>query len=192
MARYGFESAPDNEQRPRLMVVALGVEMDLERLRMRLSSDKRLRYAAQIERLLAARLARRDDFRTLMGRLTFAAQCYPLGRQWLHVPWRAALAAFRTECGSVVLGRGVQGDLRLWLAALRDSSHDGVPMASSGAFPPVGSNGCGAIYADASGSIGYAAWTMALRDGVPTVMMVEGEWSASERGDPLSNRSPPA
>jgi hypothetical protein len=54
-------------------------------------------------------------------------------------------------------------------------------MASSGAFPPVGSNGCGAIYADASGSIGYAAWTVALRGGAPTVLLVVGEWTARER-----------
>ena len=180
-ARFGFTSAPDKEQRPSLVVVALGVEMDLELRRMRLSVDKRLRYAAQIERLLAARIARRDEFRTMMGRLTFAAQCYPLGRQWLHVPWRAARAAYRTTDGAVVLGRGVQDGLRLWLAALRDSSHEGVPMASSGAFPPVGRDGCGAIYADASGSIGYAAWTVALRSGAPTVLLVEGTWSTEER-----------
>ena len=149
---------------------------------MRLSDDKRVRYAAQIEQLLRARLAHREEYRTLLGRLTFAAQCYPLGRQWLHVPWRAARAAYRTVSGAVVLGRGVQDGLRLWLAALRDGAHEGVPMASAGPFPPVGSDGCGAIYADASGSVGYAAWTVALQRGVLTVLMVEGVWSARERG----------
>ena len=180
-ARYGFASAPAKEQRPCLTLVALGVELDLELRRMRLSADKRARYAAQIVQLLAARVARRDEYRTLMGRLTFAAQCYLMGRQWLHVPWRAARAAFRITGGAVVIGRGVQDGLRLWLAALSDDEHEGVPLASIGAFPPVGIDGCGAIYADASGSIGYAAWTVAPRGGVPTVLLVEGTWSEGER-----------
>ena len=180
-ARYGFASAPAKEQHPRLLLLALGVELDLVQQRMRLSSDKRARYAAFVGQLLAARVAKRDEYRTLMGRLTFAAQCYPLGRQWLHVPWRAARAAFRTASGTVVIGRGVQDGLRLWLSALRDDAHEGVPLASMGGFPPVGTAGCGAIYADASGSTGYAAWTVAPRAGVPTVLLVDGTWSAAER-----------
>ncbi len=149
---------------------------------MRRSAEKRARYAAQIEQLLAARLGQRAECRTLMGRLTFAAQCYPMGRQWLHVPWRAARAAFRTVGGAIVIGRGVQDNLRLWLRALRDDTHEGVPLASIGSFPAVGNDGCGAIYADASGSIGYAAWTVAPRGGVPTVLFVVGEWTVCERG----------
>jgi hypothetical protein len=180
-ARYGFTSAPAKEQRPRLMVMALGVEFDLEQQRMRLSASKRARYAAHIESVLGGKVAQRGEYSTLMGRLSFAAQCYPLGRQWLHVPWRAARAVFRTAGGAVRLGSGGRDSLRMWTRALREESHVGVPLASVGPFPVVGSEGCGAVYADASGSVGFAAWTVAQRDGVPTVLLVEGVWTARER-----------
>ena len=46
---------------------------------------------------------------------------------------------------------------------------------------PMGESGVGAIYADASGSIGYTAWTVAKGE----LLYVEGEWSREQQRELL-------
>lgn len=115
-----------------------------------------------------------------MGKLTFAATCYPTGRQWLHAPWRAARAAFRTSGGGVVVSRAVREALLRWAVELEDGSHPGVPLAARDALPPAGSPGAAAIYADAAlecPMAGFGAWTVAGEE----LLYVHGEWTAEER-----------
>ena len=115
-------------------------------------------------------------FEQLVGRLQFAAQCYPAGRQRMHAAWRVARARFRVE-GRVRVTRALHRDLTWWTRELRDDAHEGVPLAAASA-PPVGS-GSMAIYADASGEQGFAAWTLHRGE----VLFVEGEWTERERDD---------
>jgi hypothetical protein len=54
---------------------------------------------------------------------------------------------------------------------LRSPTHEGVPLASAGAGP------ASYVYADASGEIGYMAWSVCADELIYTI----GEWSADER-----------
>jgi len=157
------------------MLEALGVEVDLDEWRMRLTSAKALRYAAQAAEVAGVQRCSRAVFEQLLGRLQFAAQCYPVGRQRLAACWRVARACFRLQGGDVAVSSTVQGELRWWAAELR-GRREGVPLAAAGM--PVAGEGSPAIYADASGSGGFMAW--ALVDG--ELLYVQDEWSAAERG----------
>ena len=104
-----------------------------------------------------------------MGRLEFAAQCYPLGRQFMHALWRASRARYRFADGSIRIGESAREELRWWACELRSEEHRGVPLASPDPMPPVG-DGAGAIYADACGEGGFAAWTIVGRE----LLYIEG------------------
>ena len=142
---------------------------------MRLLDSKRVRYAERVRRLLLGTICTRHELVSLLGRLSFAAGCYPVGRQRLAACWRVARACFRLQGGDVAVSSTVQGELRWWAAELR-GRREGVPLAAAGM--PVAGEGSPAIYADASGSGGFMAW--ALVDG--ELLYVQDEWSAAERG----------
>ncbi len=180
LERFGHESEPIKEQSPRTAADLLGVTIDVVSGCMTLTDEKRRGYAALARAVAAQRVCERAAFESLMGRLTFAASCYPLGRQWLHAPWRAARAAFRTREGGIVVSRAVREALLRWAAELEDDSHAGVPLAARDALPPAGSAEAAAIYADAAldcPSAGFGAWTIAGGE----LLYVQGEWSAEER-----------
>ena len=92
----------------------------LKTISMKLNERKRQSYAALARAAAAKRVCAREEYESLMGKLTFAATCYPMGRQWLHAPWRAARAAFRTSGGGVVVSRAVREELLRWAAELED------------------------------------------------------------------------
>ena len=69
------------------------VEIDVMSGRMTLAGGKRESYAKLARSAAAERVCERSSYESLMGKLTFAATCYPMGRQWLHAPWRAARAS---------------------------------------------------------------------------------------------------
>ena len=180
LERFGHESEPRKEQSPRTAADLLGVEIDVLSGRMRLAEGKRRSYAALARAAAAKRVCERETYESLMGKLTFAATCYPLGRQWLHAPWRAARAAFRTRGGGVVVSTAVRAALLRWAAELDDDAHVGVPLAARDALPPVGSAGSVALYADAAlecAGAGFGAW--AVKD--DELLYVQGEWSTEER-----------
>ena len=106
--RFGHESEPSKEQSPRLSCELLGVTLDLPAGRMRLAARKRESYASAVRAVAGLRVCPRADYESLMGKLTFASLCYPMGRQWLHAPWRAARAAFRTAGDAVAVGKSVR------------------------------------------------------------------------------------
>jgi hypothetical protein len=56
--------------------------------------------------------------------------------------------------------------------------HVGVPLAHT-EFPPMGKPGVGAVYADASGLQGWAAWTAHQGE----VFLTHGEWTEEELAD---------
>lgn len=176
LERLGWSSAPSKEQPPRLRLDVLGVIVDLGAGRLLLSDDKRRRYAAQAQLVAEQRVCEESTFRELVGRLQFAAQCYPVGRQSTHSLWRALRATYRLRDGRVTVGRAVVRDLMWWADQLQAEGHEGVPLAASDDQPAPGA-GAGAIYADASGEGGFCAWTL---EG-DRVVAVGGEWTEAER-----------
>jgi hypothetical protein len=176
LVRFGFESAARKEQPPARRLVTLGVELDLDDNRMRVSDDKRRKYAARARSVAAMKSCPRDDMVALLSRLQFAASCYPLGRQWLHAPWRAVRAQWRLAGDNVLVTKAVRGSLHRWARELESDEHAGVPLASR-AVKAVGAPGGGAIYADASGNGGFAAWTVSGGE----LFFVEDHWLPQEQ-----------
>ena len=175
LAEFGWESAPSKEQPPGEELETLGVLVSLTGGgRVRLSAAKRSRYSARAEKALLAGELSHADAQALVGRLQFAAQVYPVGRQRLHAAWRLVNATSRRRDGVVPLGEAVRAELEWWVAELRRPEHDGVPLVACTVVPPVGL-GASAVYADASDT-GAAAW--AVEDG--TLFLTAAEWSEEE------------
>ena len=107
----------------------------------------------------------------LLGRLTSAVQCYPIGRQRLHAAWRASRACYRLRGGAIAVSKAVQQDLNGGQRSYAGQGTRGVLLVSAGAG--VASH----VYAVASGEGGWAAWTVA--DG--ELLYVYGEWTEDER-----------
>lgn len=118
----------------------------------------------------------------LVGRLQFAAQCYPIGRQYLHALWRCARVRSRRRDGRLPMSSEARRELRWWLGCLAvpgDGAaqgplayHCGVPLASM----DVAGDEVLSIYADASGEGGWSAW--AIAEG--RLLLVGGVWAAAE------------
>ena len=175
----GHLSEPSKEQAPRdSWLEVLGVELDLVGRRMRLTPSKRENYAARAEAVAGMETCGLKQFEAVLHRLLFAACVFPQGRQWLHCMFRVAKAKFRLGDGSRVrVTERVRQALLWWAAELRSAEHEGVPLASRGAFPLAGAPGVGVAYSDASGEHGFGAWT--LHEG--RVLYVADEWTPEER-----------
>jgi hypothetical protein len=177
---FGWSSAISKEQPPGLEVEALGVLVSLVGGgSVRLSGAKRQRYGKHVLAAAASASISSESLLRLVGRLQFAAQMYPVGRQHLHALWRAARVSSRRRDGAVALGRGALRELAWWRRELAASEHVGVPLASCGAFAPTAA-GSTALYADAS-DVGFAAWCAVERPEGSYVIMLDGLWSAAER-----------
>ena len=120
----------------------------------------------------------------LMGKLSFASIFYPLGRQWLAAPWRAARARYRRADGMVPMTQSARKALLRWgteLDPMGTTDHVGVPLASVSLFPAASSDEALCIYADASRDssdlCGFAAWTVV--DDV--LLYIDGTWDVAER-----------
>ena len=180
LLRFGHESETSKEQPPAMAVDLLGVTLDLASGRMRLSKGKRRAYAALARSVAARRVCGLRDAQSLLGKLTFASTCYPVGRQWLHAPWRALRAVYRTRAGEIAISHATRSSLMRWAAELERADHDGVPLASRDPLPAAGSPGAAAIYADAAlecERAGFGAWAVCGRE----LLYVQGEWSPAER-----------
>jgi hypothetical protein len=178
MTRFGLETA--KEQPPCALVTLLGVDIDLQAGRLYLTPRKRRDYACQAEAMAARSSCHVDELLTLLGKLGFAALCYPRGRQWLHAPWRAVRARYRTAAGIIIISTQAREALRRWVCELRSEAHEGVPLAASAAFPAASSAAAMTIYADAAGDsegAGFCAWTVHGSE----LLLVEGRWSEAER-----------
>ena len=182
LQRFGLESAPNKEQPPALRIVSLGIELDLEAKRMRVSEDKRKKYAAKAESMAELSSCGREEMVALLSRLQFAASCYPRGRQWLHAPWRAVRAQWRLANGKVLITKAVRRSLQRWACELSSESHEGVPLAAR-AVLTWGEDVC-AVYADASGEKGWMAWTVHKSE----LLFTEGVWSDAERELPICDK----
>ena len=178
LERIGHASSPGKEQPPSDSVEALGLEIDIDLQRMRLLVYKRKSYAKHIERTLEGTTTDREDLISLLSKLIFAASCLPRGRPWLNAAWRQSRAAFRLAGDRVKLSSRSRQGLQRWREALLSEMEDGVPLAH-GAFPACGEDGCSAVYADASGKDGWAAWTLKGDE----VLLTYGEWSEDELAD---------
>ena len=174
--KFGFTSAPSKEQRPRSRAIMLGVEIDVDEGWMRLDPTKRRVYLRRVREALVEASIPRSAFLKLLGRLQFAALCLPRGRQWLHAAWRAVRTRFRVDTDRVLMTKSVVRDLRMWEEALSCEEQPCVPLACTRCIGEVGDPGVGAMYADASGIYGWAAWTCVGDQ----VILVEREWSSAE------------
>ena len=173
----GHLSEPTKEQSPRERLEVLGMEIDLVGRRMRITPEKRQRYAERAERVAEMSACGLKEFESVLHRLLFAACAFPQGRQWLHCLFRVAKARFRLAGERVAVTPKAAAALRRWAAELRREGHEGVPLASRGAFPLAGAPGVGVAYSDASGGFGFGAW--ALHEG--RVLYLEGQWTKAER-----------
>ena len=172
---------PTKEQPPSGELNILGVKMSMSENRMWLAPRKREKYAALALEVAGEQHCDRDEYMSLLGKLTFAAVCYPRGRQWLHAAWRAARATFRLQNGKVPVTRAVRKDLRRWAEELMRDDHQGVPLAARSTFPASDSTDAVCIYADAAGAeasaSGFGAWAVHGNE----LLYVEGQWTPEER-----------
>ena len=146
---------------------------------MRLLPAKCVSYATSVREILLGATCTKDDLIRTLSKLQFAAGCFPKGRQWLSPVWRAAKATFRTGEGErVLLPRRARDGLLQWALTLESGMHVGVPLAHA-EFPSIGEPDVGAIYADASGLQGWAAWTMHQGE----ILLTHGEWTEEELAD---------
>jgi hypothetical protein len=174
----GHRSEPAKEQPPRVLLEVLGMELDLEGRRLRLSKGKRKLYAERAERVAGMEVCELREFESVLHRLLFAACAFPQGRQWLHCLFRVARAQYRLHGGRVHVTAKARASLLRWASELRREGHEGVPLASRGAFPMAGAPGVGVAYSDASGGHGFGAWS--LHEG--RVLYVCEEWEEGELG----------
>ena len=174
---FGHQSKESKEQKPGDSIEVLGVHVNLTLGRMLLTDRKRKRYGKMVEEVLELNSMPRREWMRMMGRLQSAAQCFPRGRLWLNAAWRVGRACYRLGGDRVPLTRRVRKELGKWASELKSKAHEGVPLASRSGVRPSDEPGSGAIYADASGEIGWCAWTIANGE----LLGVLGEWSAAER-----------
>ena len=175
--RFGHTSAPAKEQAPCEVLEVLGMELSLVDGRMRLMEEKRLKYAAIVEKVAAKKLCSHKQFSSLLHRLVFACSAFPQGRQLLHPCFRVAKARYRLQGDMVPITDRVRRALQQWVVELQAERPEGVPLAARYAFPAVGEAGVGVTYSDASGQHGFGAWTVR---GVEVLYFCE-EWTAAER-----------
>lgn len=179
LARFGHESKESKEQPPSQWMEVLGVSLCLRTRCIRLSDGKRESYAERAEAAMQLRHMPRLDYLRLLGRLQFAATCYPRGRQWLQAAWRVARVQFRLCDDRVQITARVRADLRRWRDELLDDTHPGVPLACRPDVDPIGGASSGAVYADASGEWGWGAWTVQGS----TLYWCGGQWSPRVRAE---------
>jgi hypothetical protein len=174
LTELGWKSALSKEVPPCEELVALGVTVDLVGGEMRLERRKRLKYLERVQAAAAADWCEAAELERLHGRLLFAAQCYPVARQYLHAIRRVRRAAFRAG-GRTRVTPALRRDLEAWAALLAVEDPAGVPLARGAAVSAA--DGAGVIYADASGEGGWAAWTLVGDE----VWAAGDDWSAAER-----------
>ena len=182
LKRFGLESATNKEQPPARSIVTLGIELNLDTNRMRVSEDKRKKYASRAGAMAELQTCGREEMVALLSRLQFAATCYPRGRQWLHAPWRAVRAQWRLRDGKVLVTKAVRRSLRKWARELNSPLHEGVPLASR-AIREWGEGVC-AIYADASGEQGWMAWSEHNGE----LLFTDGVWNEAVKGLPICDK----
>jgi hypothetical protein len=163
----------------------LGISFDCERERLLITGDKRGWYVEDIKAMLdvdeselvkegGARV-KADDLNSVVHKLLHASTCIVLGRQHLYHAMRCLRAAHN---GVAVIGVAAKLELRWWLAQLRKTDSEGVPMASRQSFPEPGP-GTLAPYFDASRELkspqssGFGAWAVIKGE----FCYIEGRWS---------------
>ena len=97
-----------------------------------------------------------------------------MGRRWLHAPWRALWAQYRTANGDVIVTATVRAQLTRWILELENPEHEGVPFGAARAFPGAADPSALAIYADQAlecADAGFCAWTVVVDE----LIYVRGE-----------------
>ena len=158
--RLGHYSVESKEQPPDDKLNSLGYAIDLLERRVRLMATKRERYAAEAAALADASTCPAQQLEELTHKLLYAANVFPIGRQWLHCLFRALKANYRLRKrgGCIVISKKVRMALRSWVAELKRPGHQGVPLAARRVFPSAGETGVLVTYSDASGEHGFGAW----------------------------------
>ena len=158
--RLGHYSVESKEQPPDDRLTSLGYAIDLLERRVRLTADKRERYAAEAATLAEASTCPAQQLEELTHKLLYAANVFPIGRQWLHCLFRALKANYRLRKrgGGIVVSKKMRMALRSWVAELKRPGHRGVPLAARRVFPSAGEPGVLVTYSDASGEHGFGAW----------------------------------
>ena len=153
----------------------LGMLFDTVRLEMRVTPDKRQRYADSLRDLLAAAAqgpVRRRDLEAVAGRLTFVARACRWGYTFLQSVYDALFVGQQPAPAAVTLPPAAVQDLQWWWQVLRvDSSiWDGARQCTvasldlvRGEFTDAKSGAV--VFTDASGAGFGAAWDAAELQG---------------------------
>ena len=173
----GFTSALLKEQRPAWGITSLGVDLSVDTRTVKLTDSKRKKYAKRIRAVLAEASTSHEDLVALLGRLGFACCFYPRGRQWLHAAWRLMRVRFRTASARVILSRKAREGLLRWARELESLVHVGIPLGRVARLPAPSSGEAAVVYADASSTFGWSAWTVSDE----TLLMASGEWSQEQK-----------
>ena len=160
LTALGHASELTKEQPPGGQLETLGCVLTLGDQRVRLSQQKRTRYAEEAESIASGpatcQFAKVEE---ATHKLLYASTVYPEGRQWLHCLFRALRGRYRMrKGGEMPVSRRMREALRRWAVELRKDGHKGVPMASPATFPRAGEPGVIVTYSDASGGHGFGAW----------------------------------
>ena len=182
LSRLGYKSEESKEQPPSESLEVLGVKFDLSTNRMCMLPRKREAYAKRAREMAARRTCSKRELLALLGRLTFAAGCFPHGRSWLDAAWRVVRANFRLHGDNVLLSHAACDGFASWAAELDAPEHDGVPLAPR-MMRAFGDTHVGAIYADASDD-GYAAWTVHEHE----LLYIVDEWPPELSAVPIHGK----
>lgn len=151
---------------------ALGMQVDLNLFCMSLKAE---RYAQAALEAAGVDWCPSTMMLRVLVRLQFAAQCVVDGQRWLRPCWRAARACFRVRSAAVRVTSAVREGLRAFASRLLAEPSPCVPLVLSLAVRVA--PGAPASYADASGEVRFAAWT--VRAGC--LYILHGEWTAPQR-----------
>ena len=176
VCEFGWESEPSKEHPPAAVIESLGVVIDVLRQVIYLGERKRDKYSAQIRLVIGATSVPWRMFHGLLGRLTFASICVPTGLQHLHACWRLSRVVFRTSDNRVLLSDRAKEELEWWISKLRSAESCSTSLAKCDPFPSLSEGTC-VVYADASSTYGFCAWS--VKDGC--LFLVEGQWNEEEK-----------
>ena len=146
--------APEKVEGPATSLTFLGLELDTERLEIRLPDNKRTAYLHRVSSILTSGKVSKRELASVLGNLSFATQAIPAGRTFLRRLYdldRAthALPPFKVLC----IPQTASDDLKWWQSTLE--TWDGKSFFLLDKWTPIADL---QLQTDASGTLGYGAF----------------------------------
>ena len=144
--------ATEKLEGPATSLTFLGIELDTERMVLRLPQDKLLELQALLTRWHSWRYCRVRDLRSLAGKLQHASKVVRPGRTFLHRMF-ALLKGTRHHQPLIRLNAAFRSDLTWWHTFLEH--WNGVAMLAAAQGRPPDYH----LFTDASGTLGCGVWS---------------------------------